>query len=164
MSDRFSKHHTNEMEAVIFPELWNHILISGAELGMSITGQLPCPNRPSTPPWGSVPLDHTNDGAGAERGDAVATAGTLAGDRAEGRRGGEGGVQFFLCPCSPRGPRSGKITGSPAEGQRTGKYSQTACTAEDLRKQLPCYLGVQEKQKELDWGGGSGLKGRKEVR
>lgn len=88
----------------------------------------------------------------------------LAGDRAEGRRGGEGGARSFLRPCSPRGPCSGKITGSPAEGQRTGKYSQTACTAEDLRKQLPCYLGVQEKQKELDWGGGSGLKGRKEVR
>ena len=50
----------------------------------------------------------------------------LAGDRAEDRRGGDGGT--VLSPsCSPQG---------------TGKYSQAGCTAEDLRKQLPCYLGV----------------------
>ena len=70
---------------------------------------------------------------------------------------------FSTAP-SPWGLHSSKITGLPAEGQGTGKYSQTGCTAEDLRNQLPRYWGCWEKQKELDWGGCSGFKGRKEVR
>ena len=83
-------------------------------------------------PGGSVPSDRVT-GLGQDVALLLLPQAPLAGDRAEDRRGGDGGT--VLSPsCSPQG--------LPAEGQGTGNYSQAGCTAEDLRKQLPCYLGV----------------------
>lgn len=80
-------------------------------------------------------------GLGAESGSAVAIQASLAG---AGQRDWLGEAEKWRSSPFSRDPslqglHSSKITGLPVEGQGTRKYSQTECTVEDLRNQLPRY-------------------------